>query len=335
MEVWMILLFSGSILILVFGLLAASFIKTIQPQQMLIVSTPNERVPRHYLAGRKFLLPFYHRYTFISLEKMNLPLHARTKTDTGRTVNSHFSICVFFPNDQAFTPDILLRLMDIQAHRFESVVRQIFMAAIHQAIHSPAYAKKNLRVWEIIEYTTSITRDELQDLGLRVIHSQIHTPPQTNKLTQFASVSELHERFTENQLRPITLKFDFQDIPSEQGIPLCISLSVVVAIETKDPDASKIAEKNLSRYSIIEFEEIIKSVISQRFKSFISTIPFEKINQDGEWFLIHCSDTWKIGLSALGLCLVNVTIHDITDKFGYNDARSGRIEFGESLDRSK
>jgi hypothetical protein len=178
------------------GLLAMSFLVTVQPQQMLLVATHKEQVPTVYRSGRKFLLPFYHTYSVLSINQIGFTFRSRAKTNTGEDVDFHVTIGVHSPEEQVLSQDVLVKLLELQQGEVEDYARRALMFGIQQTIRSPKYIPEyqytdGLLMASINNYCSK----ELHEVGLSMYNMQIHTlSPTIEKVSQsiVAATPERH-----------------------------------------------------------------------------------------------------------------------------------------------
>lgn len=186
MELWLVVVLFGTLFMFGIGLLAMSFSVTVQPQQMLLVATRKEQTPSVYRNGRKFLLPFYHTYSVLSINQIDFTFRSRAKANTGDDVDFHISIGVHAPEDQILTRDVLMKLLNHQQRNVEDFVRRSLMSAIQQTIHSPRYISEYQHIEGLLmESINNHSSIELQEVGLSVYKMQVHNlSPTIEKVSQ-------------------------------------------------------------------------------------------------------------------------------------------------------
>ena len=198
MELWLVVVLFGALLMFGTGLLVMSFLVTVQPQQMLLVATPKEQVPTVYRSGRKFLLPFYHSYSVLSINQIDFTFRSRAKANTGEDVDFHVTIGVHSPEEQVLSGDVLVKLLEFQQGEVEDYARRALMFGIQQTIRSPKYIPEyqhtdGLLMASINNYCSQ----ELNKVGLSMYKMQVHTlSPTIEKVSQSIVVTTPERHMT-------------------------------------------------------------------------------------------------------------------------------------------
>jgi flotillin len=120
-------------------------------------------------------------------------------------------------------------------------------------------------------------------------------------------------------LTPIPIDIKLEGALSQQNIRINTPSTFTVGISTDERVMQNAAERLLA-LSIEEIETLAKDIIFGQMRVVLATMPIEEINADREKLIENISHGVEVELHKIGLRLINVNIHDITDESGYIDA---------------
>ena len=120
-------------------------------------------------------------------------------------------------------------------------------------------------------------------------------------------------------LTPIPIDIKLEGALSQQNIRINTPSTFTVGISTDEKVMQNAAERLLA-LSIKEIETLAKDIIFGQMRVVLATMPIEEINADREKLIENIFHGVEVELHKIGLRLINVNIHDITDESGYIDA---------------
>ena len=291
MELWLVVVLFGTLFLFGIGLLAMSFSVTVQPQQMLLVATGKEQTPSVYRNGRKFLLPFYHRYSVLSINQIDFTFRSRAKADTGDDVDFHISVGVHAPEDQILSRDVLMKLFDLQQRNVEDFIRRSLMSAIQQTIQSPRYIPEYQHIEGLLmESINNHSSRELQQVGLSVYKMQVHNlSPIIEKVSQSRETAASKRHMT----GPINIVLAGRGTLAKSGTQVHYNSTFQVQGNSKiiksvrDWDAP--AYSHLKTMNHNAYLELMRGLIQKGIDEALVWIPPEALNEAGA-----CAKTFRL-----------------------------------------
>jgi flotillin len=131
-----------------------------------------------------------------------------------------------------------------------------------------------------------------------------------------AFVIPLIQDYAYMSLYPFALEVDLQGALAKNNIRVSIPSTFTVAISTKPEIMQNAAERLLG----LKKEEIMtqaRDMVLGQLRLAIATLQIEEINSNRDKFLKTVDDNVNLELHKIGLEIINVNIHDITDESGY------------------
>lgn len=283
MELWLVVVLFGTLLMFGTGLLAMSFLVTVQPQQMLLVATHKEQVPTVYRSGRKFLLPFYHTYSVLSINQIDFTFRSRAKTNTGEDVDFHVTIGVHSPEEQVLSQDVLVKLLELQQGEVEDYVRRALMFGIQQTIRSPKYIPEyqytdGLLMASINNYCSK----ELHEVGMSMYNMQVHTLSPTIEKGPQSIVTATPERHMTGR---INLVLTGHGTLAKSGTPVHYDSTFQVQGDSKTiksvHDWDTPAYSHLKTMGHGAYLELMRELIQKGIDDALTWIPPETLDKPG------------------------------------------------------
>ncbi len=120
-------------------------------------------------------------------------------------------------------------------------------------------------------------------------------------------------------LTPIPIEINLQGALSKQNIRVNTPSTFTVGIST-EPGIMENAAERLLGLPNKEIQELARDIIFGQMRVVIATMDIEEINADREKLIENIFTGVEVEINKVGLHLINVNIHDITDESGYIDA---------------
>lgn len=120
-------------------------------------------------------------------------------------------------------------------------------------------------------------------------------------------------------LTPMAIDINLQGALSHQNIRINTPSTFTVGIST-EPGVMENAAERLLDVPMKQIAELARDIIFGQMRVVLATMPIEEINADRDKLIENISSGVEVELKKVGLRLINVNIHDITDESGYIDA---------------
>jgi len=120
-------------------------------------------------------------------------------------------------------------------------------------------------------------------------------------------------------LTPMAIDINLQGALSHQNIRINTPSTFTVGISTV-PGVMENAAERLLDVPMKEIAELARDIIFGQMRVVLATMPIEEINADRDKLIENIFSGVEVELKKVGLRLINVNIHDITDESGYIDA---------------
>ena len=120
-------------------------------------------------------------------------------------------------------------------------------------------------------------------------------------------------------LTPMPINIDLQNALSKQNLRVNTPSTFTVAVSTSPAVMGNAAERLLG-LPRKEIESLARDIIFGQMRVVIASMMIEEINTDREKLIQNILEGVEVEISKVGLHLINVNIHDITDESGYIDA---------------
>lgn len=120
-------------------------------------------------------------------------------------------------------------------------------------------------------------------------------------------------------LTPIPIEINLQGALSRQNIRVNTPSTFTVGISIEPGVMENAAERILGLMQS-QIEELARDIIFGQMRVVIATMDIEEINADREKLIENIFHGVEVEINKVGLHLINVNIHDITDESGYIDA---------------
>jgi len=120
-------------------------------------------------------------------------------------------------------------------------------------------------------------------------------------------------------LTPMAIDINLQGALSHQNIRINTPSTFTVGISTV-PGVMENAAERLLDVPMDEIAELARDIIFGQMRVVLATMPIEEINADRDKLIENIFSGVEVELKKVGLRLINVNIHDITDESGYIDA---------------
>ena len=174
---------------------------------------------------------------------------------------------------------------------------------VYEHIKDPEREGFDRPVWRNFQAFAAGASMELKEVGARAVACQI----KILELTRNSNPPSV--------IDPMTLNFNFQDIPEKESVPLTIPVRLVVGVG-EEPPLSDTAARELNGLSEAEIEARTRAIIEERFPKAIRSMTIKDINRSQEWFYQGLIHEINSGLHNYGLWVINITVSDITDSVG-------------------
>jgi flotillin len=120
-------------------------------------------------------------------------------------------------------------------------------------------------------------------------------------------------------LTPMAIDINLQGALSHQNIRINTPSTFTVGIST-EPGVMENAAERLLDVPMKQVAELARDIIFGQMRVVLATMPIEEINADRDKLIENIFLGVEVELKKVGLRLINVNIHDITDESGYIDA---------------
>ncbi|MDA2926450.1 SPFH domain-containing protein [Acidobacteria bacterium AH-259-G07] len=120
-------------------------------------------------------------------------------------------------------------------------------------------------------------------------------------------------------LTPMPIDISLQGALSRQNIRINTPSTFTVGISTEQGIMENGAERLLG-IPRTEIEELARDIIFGQMRVVIATMDIEEINADREKLIENIFHGVEVEINKVGLHLINVNIHDVTDESGYIEA---------------
>ena len=120
-------------------------------------------------------------------------------------------------------------------------------------------------------------------------------------------------------LTPIPIEINLQGALSKQNIRVNTPSTFTVGISTAPGIMDNAAERLLG-LGLTDIQELARDIIFGQMRVVLATMDIEEINADREKLIDNIFQGVEVEINKVGLHLINVNIHDITDESGYIDA---------------
>jgi flotillin len=134
-------------------------------------------------------------------------------------------------------------------------------------------------------------------------------------------------------LTPMAIDIKLEGALSMQNIRINTPSTFTVGIST-EPGVMENAAERLLDLPMKEVAELARDIIFGQMRVVLATMPIEAINADRDKLIENISSGVEVELKKIGLRLINVNIHDITDESGYIDAL-GREAAAHAINEAK
>ncbi len=121
------------------------------------------------------------------------------------------------------------------------------------------------------------------------------------------------------ELTPMPIEINLQGALSRQNIRVNTPSTFTVGIST-EPGVMENAAERLLGLPRMEIEELARDIIFGQMRVVLATMDIEEINADREKLIENIFHAVEVEINKVGLHLINVNIHDVTDESGYIDA---------------
>ena len=120
-------------------------------------------------------------------------------------------------------------------------------------------------------------------------------------------------------LTPMAIDIKLEGALSMQNIRINTPSTFTVGIST-EPGVMENAAERLLELPMKQVAELARDIIFGQMRVVLATMDIEEINADRDKLIENISQGVEVELKKIGLRLINVNIHDITDESGYIDA---------------
>ena len=120
-------------------------------------------------------------------------------------------------------------------------------------------------------------------------------------------------------LTPMAIDIKLEGALSMQNIRINTPSTFTVGIST-EPGIMENAAERLLDIPMKQVAELARDIIFGQMRVVLATMDIEEINADRDKLIEKISSGVEVELKKIGLRLINVNIHDITDESGYIDA---------------
>lgn len=120
-------------------------------------------------------------------------------------------------------------------------------------------------------------------------------------------------------LSPFALEIPLKGALAKNNIRVNVPSTFTIAIST-DPEIIQTAAERLFGSTKPQIAELARDIIIGQMRMVVANLQIEEINGDREKFLHMVDNNVTSELRKVGLSLINVNIHDITDESGYIQA---------------
>lgn len=120
-------------------------------------------------------------------------------------------------------------------------------------------------------------------------------------------------------LTPMSIEINLQGALSKQNIRINTPSTFTVGISI-EPGVMENAAERLLGLARKEVEELARDIIFGQMRVVIATMDIEEINADREKLIENIFTGVEVEINKVGLHLINVNIHDITDESEYIEA---------------
>ena len=182
-------------------------------------------------------------------------------------------------------------------------IEQTLTWLVYEHIKDPEREGFDRPVWRNFQAFAAGASMELKEVGARAVACQIKILELTRNSNPLSVIE------------PMTLNFNFQDIPEKESVPLTIPVRLVVGVG-EEPPLSDTAARELNGLSEAEIEARTRAIIEERFPKAIRSMTIKDINRSQEWFYQGLIHEINSGLHNYGLWVINITVSDITDSVG-------------------
>jgi flotillin len=121
------------------------------------------------------------------------------------------------------------------------------------------------------------------------------------------------------ELTPIPIEINLQRALSRQNIRVNTPSTFTVGVST-EPGIMENAAERLLGLPHTDVQELARDIIFGQMRVVLATMEIEEINADREKLIENIYTAVEVEINKVGLHLINVNIHDITDESAYIDA---------------
>lgn len=194
---------------------------------------------------------------------------------------------------------------------------------VYEHIKDPEQGDSERLVWRNFRAFAAGATMELKEVAARAVACQIRILELTRNSNPPSGI------------KPMILNFNFQDIPEKENIPLTIPVRFAIG-EAEDSELAGTAARKLDGLSDREIEAKTRIIVEERVPKAIRSMTIKDINRSREWFYQGLIHEVNSGLHPHGLCIINITVSDITDSVGIIEAmRTKALEDYRSQRRSQ